>query len=164
MTKIVAAVVIARPIGSVFEYATTPAHWPQWHPASRAVHGARDHALLIGEEVTEDFVVAGKRGSCVWRVTRRDRPRLWTITTATPRGRAEITYRLEDRAGNTVFERELAYETSGLLLAIMEFLVLRRRMRAESRVALERLKERLESPAADAESLPGKNHGTFHCF
>jgi uncharacterized protein YndB with AHSA1/START domain len=40
MTQIVVAINIHRPIGAVFDYVTTPANWPAWHPASRAVSGS----------------------------------------------------------------------------------------------------------------------------
>ena len=84
MTRIVTAVSIRRPIEEAFDYVTTPANWPNWHPASRAVRGTVDHSLLVGEQVTEDFVVAGRAGSCVWQVTKRAAPNLWTIATSTP--------------------------------------------------------------------------------
>jgi len=68
VTRIVVEINIHRPIGVVFDYITTPANWPVWHPASRAVRGAVDHSLLIGEQVTEEFVAGGRQGSCVWQV------------------------------------------------------------------------------------------------
>ena len=68
MTCIVVSVDIQRPIGVVFDFVTTPANWPAWHPASRAVRGAADYPLLAGEQVTEEFVAAGKQESCVWHV------------------------------------------------------------------------------------------------
>jgi Polyketide cyclase / dehydrase and lipid transport len=148
MTRIVVAVSIHRPIDAVFNFITTPANWPKWHPATRAVSGSADHSLLIGEEVTEEFVAGGRHGSCVWQVTQRAAPYLWMITTSAPRIRAEITYRLAVQGENTLFERELIYVTSGIWLAILDFLLLRRRMDRESRVALERVKERLERAAS----------------
>jgi uncharacterized protein YndB with AHSA1/START domain len=114
MTRIVVTISIHRPIGVVFDYITTPANWPAWHPASRAVSGSVDHSLLIGEQVTEEFVAGGRHGSCVWQVTRREVPYLWTITTSTPQVQAEITYRLSAQGETIIFERELTYVTSGL--------------------------------------------------
>ncbi len=148
MPQIVVAISIQRPIGAVFDYITTPAHWPAWHPASRAVSGRVDHSLLIGEQVTEDFVAGGREGSCVWQVTQRQAPRLWSIATSTPQVRAEITYRLEPQGENTRFERELTYSTSGIWLWLVDRLLMRRRMIEESRIALEQLKERLERPSS----------------
>jgi uncharacterized protein YndB with AHSA1/START domain len=144
MTRIVVTTNISRPIDSVFDFATTPANWPQWHPASRAVSGAAYHSLLVGEEVTEDFIAGGRQGRCVWRVTRREPPFLWAITTSTPQVRAWITYRLTEHGETTGFERDLTYAASGFWFGILDFLLMRRRMRHESRVAAERLKQRLE--------------------
>ena len=144
MTQIVVTTNISRPIHAVFDYVTTPANWPQWHPASRAVIGAADHSLLVGEEVTEEFVAGGRAGSCVWRVTKREAPFLWAITTSTPQVQADITYRLKANRGATAFERDLTYATSGLWFQVLDVLVMRRRMNSESRIAVARLKERLE--------------------
>ncbi len=69
----------ARLIAEVFDYVTTPAHWLQWHPSSVALHGAIDHSLGVGEEVTEDFRVAGRSGSVTWRVIAREAPTRWAI-------------------------------------------------------------------------------------
>jgi uncharacterized protein YndB with AHSA1/START domain len=147
MTRIVTEVGIRRPIGEVFDYVTTPANWPDWHPASRAVHGRAGHSLLPGEQVTEDFVVGGRAGRCVWEVTKREAPHLWKIAASNPQGEAEICYRLTARGGATVFERELTYEVSGAFFKILDVLLMRRRMGKESRAALQRLKERLERSA-----------------
>lgn len=148
MTRIVETISIRRPVTEVYDYATTPSNWPAWHPASRSVSGQTDHSLLIGEEVTEEFIAAGRQGSCVWQVTRREAPHLWTIATSTPQIRADITYRLTAHGDSTIFERELAYEPSGIWFKLLDFLVMRRRMEQESRTALERLKERLERPVS----------------
>jgi len=94
------------------------------------VSGAVDHSLLLGEEATEDFVAGGREGHCVWRVTRRDEPFLWTIATTTPQVRAEITYRLTAGDAPTVFERDMSYSTSGFWLGALDFLLTRRRMEA----------------------------------
>lgn len=144
MARIISAIGIGRPIEAVFDYATTPAHWPTWHPASLAVSGATDHSLLIGEEVHEDFLFGGRRGSCVWRVIRREPPRLWSFATVARQGRAEITYRLREQGDGTLFERELVYAPAGIWFRILDVLVLRRRMERDSRLALEQLAERLE--------------------
>src|ERR1700730_2292570 len=144
MTRIVVAINIHRPIGVIFDYITTPANWPAWHPASRAVSGSVNHSLLIGEQVTEEFVAGGRRGSCVWQGTRREMPHLWRITTSTPQVQAEITYRLTAHGEQTFFEREFTYVTSDLWFWVLDFLLIRRRMARESRIALEQFKERLE--------------------
>jgi hypothetical protein len=72
---------------------------------------------------------------------------LWTITTSTPQIHAEITYRLSSQGETTIFKRELTNVTSGLWFWVLDFLLMRRCMNRESRIALEQLKERLERPA-----------------
>jgi hypothetical protein len=69
-------------------------------------------------------------------------------TTSTPHVRAEITYRLTAQGESTLFEREFTYTTCGIWLSVLDFLLMRRRMNHESRIALERLKARLERPAS----------------
>src|SRR5438034_205416 len=68
MTRIYTRISIQRPIEEVFAYVTTPANWPRWHPSSLGVRGAADHPLEVGEQVTEDFRVAGRCGEVVWTV------------------------------------------------------------------------------------------------
>src|SRR5437868_13299825 len=71
-TRIVHAVEIHRPPAEVFAYVSTPGNWPKWHPSSLAVRGAVDHPLAVGEQVTETFLVAGRRGEVVWTVSASD--------------------------------------------------------------------------------------------
>jgi hypothetical protein len=78
-TRIHSSVEIARDPDVVFAYVTTPANWPTWHPSSLAVSGAVDHPLDIGEQVTEDFLVAGRRGRAVWTVVESEAPERWVI-------------------------------------------------------------------------------------
>jgi len=47
-TRIANEIVIARPPQQVYDYVTTPANWPRWHPSSLAVRGATDHPLVLG--------------------------------------------------------------------------------------------------------------------
>ncbi len=88
-----------------------------WHPSSLGVSGATDHSLEPGEEVTQEFLVVGRRGRAVWTVRERVYPRRWVID-----GRVE---------GDGLLDR----------------LVLRRRVEADSAEALRRLKEVLERRA-----------------
>ena len=74
MTRILSTIWIRRDIADVFDFLTTPKNWPEWHPASISVVGSTDHSLAIREEVTEEFLAAGRRGSAVRRVTAREAP------------------------------------------------------------------------------------------
>jgi uncharacterized protein YndB with AHSA1/START domain len=145
MTRICNSIQIRRPIEQVFDFITTPANWPQWHPASVSVGGNADHSLLAGEEVTEDISVAGRRGQVTWLVRERSAPHRWVIDgTGKDGGRATITYTLTRDPAGTNFERELVYSMPNALLAILDWLIIRSRMKADSIEALQRLKRRLE--------------------
>lgn len=146
MTRIFSATHIDKPIVQVFEYVTTPGNWPQWHPSSLGVSGATDHSLLMGEEVTEAFLVAGRRGHAVWTVTEREAPRRWVIEGQIV-GRESggtVSYTLTSQDGGTLFEREFIYPAQGLLFRLLNTLFVRRRVQRESAKALQRLKAVLE--------------------
>src|SRR5215831_2481993 len=76
MSRVVSRATIARAPVAIFSYVTTPAHWPEWHPSSLGVTGATNHSLVVGEQVTEEFSVAGRRGSTTWTVREREAPHL----------------------------------------------------------------------------------------
>jgi len=149
MTRIYTTAQIHTSTDRVFDYATTPGNWPEWHPSSLGVGGATDHSLEPGEQVTEEFQVAGRRGRVVWTVRERVAPRRWVID-----GRVEgggggtITYTATPHADGTTFEREFVYTVPNPLLRLLDRLVLRRRIEAESAEALRRLKDLLERRAA----------------
>jgi uncharacterized protein YndB with AHSA1/START domain len=144
MTRIHTTVQIHTPIERVFDYVTTPGNWPEWHPSSLGVSGATDHSLEPGEQVTEEFRVAGRRGRVVWTVRERDEPRRWVIDGKVEGGGGgTIAYTLTPDAEGTTFEREFVYAMPNRLLALLDLLVLRRRAEAESAEALGRLKAAL---------------------
>ena len=140
---------INTPIEQVFDYVSTPGNWPEWHPSSLGVSGATDHSLEPDEKVTEEYLVAGRRGRVVWTVRERAAPSRWVIDGRTEGGGGEtITYTLTPHAGGTTFEREFVYSMPNPLLALLDRLVLRRRIATESAEALRRLKATLERRAA----------------
>lgn len=145
-TKIVTVVSIERPDTVVFDYVTTPSHWPDWHPSSLSVRGATGHSLNVGEQVTEEFRVAGRRGSVVWTVAVRDRPRKWEIVgTIDGRSAGMVSYSLTPEASGTRFEREFVYRAPSLWFEAVNVLFVRARIQRESDTAVARLKKTLEA-------------------
>jgi hypothetical protein len=137
---------ISRSAADVFAFVTTPGNWPLWHPSSLAVSGATDHPLIVGEQVKEDYRVAGRRGSTVWTVTEREPPFRWTIVSDPQHpGRAKIRYTLSTSAGGTTFRRDLTYEFANPVLKVLDWALYRRRIRAESETAVGLLKKILEA-------------------
>jgi uncharacterized protein YndB with AHSA1/START domain len=145
MTRIRTTISIDEPAERLFEYVTTPGNWPEWHPSSLGVSGATDHSLEPGEKVSEEYSVAGRRGRVLWTVREREAPRRWVIDGEVEGGgEGTITYTLTPDDGGTLFERDFVYAMPNVLLALLDRLVLRRRVEAESAEALRRLKATVE--------------------
>ena len=76
----------------------------------------------------------------------RSAPHRWVIDgTGKDGGRATITYTLTQDTAGANFERELVYAMPNPLLAVLDWLIIRSRMNADSITALQRLKRLLES-------------------
>jgi uncharacterized protein YndB with AHSA1/START domain len=146
MTRIYTKTSIRRPAEQVYNYVTTPGTWPKWHPSSLKVTGAIDHSLALGEQVAEDFLVAGRRGRVVWTVREREAPRRWLIQAEVEGGGGgTVAYTLTPDGDATLFEREFIYRTPGPLFKLLDVLYMRRRIEGESEQALRNLKRVLES-------------------
>lgn len=145
MSEIVSTVVINRPVAKVFDYVTTPANWLAWHPSSVRVSGATDHSLEVGEQVQEDFIVAGRAGGIVWTVIEREAPTGWAIEGHVHRaGGGIIRYSLIAEGQATRFVRNFTYTMDNAFLSILDVLFVRRRIRSESGEALTALKAALD--------------------
>jgi hypothetical protein len=148
-TEIRTVIWINRSATDVFAYVTTPGHWPDWHPSSLGVSGATDHSLNVGEEVTEQFLVAGRHGSLTWRVIEREAPRAWAIAGQVgAQGSGTVAYTLEPEGSGVRFTRVFTYGGNGPLFVVFNRLFYQRRVAAESSEALRRLKQQLEAGAS----------------
>ena len=146
MSTIVTEAIIRRPLAEVFDYVTTPANWLAWHPSSLGLSGATDHSLQVGEEVTEVFRVAGRKGSVTWKVVERQAPTRWAIAgIVAAGGTGTITYTLSSTAEGTAFRREFVYAMPNIFAAMLDRLFIRRRIESESAQAVRLLKQALES-------------------
>ena len=140
-TRIVSSAEIARPTDAVYAYVTTPGNWPKWHPSSLAVHGATDHSLAVGEQVTEEYLVAGQQGTVTWTVTEREVPRRWVIegTTNGTQTRGVVEYTLAATPSGTQFERVFTYDLPNVPLPEEMVREYERRVQAESDEAVRQL-------------------------
>jgi uncharacterized membrane protein len=76
-------------------------------------------------------------------------------------GTGTITYTFNPDDGGTNFERDFVYAMPNALLALLDRLVLRRRVEAESTEALRRLKAEVEAGAkraGETARLASENH------
>ncbi len=139
MTRIYTPIYIPLPMETIFNYVSDPANWPQWHPSSIGVNGATGHSLEVGEQVIEEFLVAGRRGKVTWTVRERDFPRLWSIEGDVRKG--VVTYALRPQGEGTLFERVFIYSPGSLLNYLLNILIIRRRVQTESWQAVRQLKQ-----------------------
>ncbi len=145
MSRIKTTVQIRKPVEEVFAYVTTPESWLHWHPSSVSIKGDTDHSLNVGEQVNEEFVVAGRSGSVSWTVIDRQVPKRWVISGCVEgAGSGDIAYSLAPNNGGTSFERMFTYRMENWALSLLDWLLIRRRIQAESTEACRRLKRILE--------------------
>ena len=156
MSYIYSVIHIRQPFQRLFNYVTTPGTWPQWQPSALKVSGATDYALHVGEKVTEEFQMAGRRGQMTWIVRERQPGQRWVIEGrfAGSQGSGLITYRFTPSAEGTLLEREFTYTLSSSMLYLLDRLLLHRRVQAESDEALRRLKRVLEQEPVLSQVIP----------
>jgi hypothetical protein len=137
--------VVDRPIGAVFDVATTARFWTEWHPATRGVEGDVDHPARLGDQIIEHVTIAGIDGSGTWTVVERDPPYHLALETTLAGGQLRISYQLSQTAsGGTRVQRDLEYPELGPQVSTAM-----QAQSAEGAAALARLLER-EIPATDA--------------
>lgn len=152
-TRLQHSIVIAADPGVVFDYVCTPGFWPDWHPSSLRLHGDAARPLHADDRFEEDIRAGGREARLRWRVLTAEAPALWTAQAVADNGvELELTYRVQPAANGTLFERELLYRVSGWWLKLLNILLLRRRIAAESVHSLQQLQSVLEgtrpSPSA----------------
>lgn len=141
-THITNTVTLRAPPQVVYDFATTPANWPKWHPASLAVQGATDHPLKLGEKVAEEFRLAGRHGILHWTVVDARPPYTWRIEGEVNRRPAgEVRYTLTPDGTGTRFERDFVYRTPNLLFLILDPIFIGPRVRAESKQGARQLEQ-----------------------
>ncbi|APD11195.1 hypothetical protein UC34_08290 [Pandoraea vervacti] len=147
-THVVSVVTLRAPPQVVYDYATTPANWPKWHPASLTVQGATDHPLEVGEEVAEEFRLAGRHGILHWKVIEANPPFEWRIEgEVNRRPSGEVRYKLTPDGTGTRFERDFMYRTPNLLFLILDPVFIGPRVRAEARQGATQLEQVFEALA-----------------
>jgi hypothetical protein len=147
MPHIQHSIVIRKPAAQIFDYLTTPKHWPDFHPASLEETGATEHPLNVGDRHRERFRTRGWTGYINWTTLEADRPLHFRMHGEVEGigGKILITFRTVERPDGVELSRELEYTPSHWLLRLIDKLYLHRHMTRESLTAWERLKRNLES-------------------
>ncbi len=129
----------------VFAYVATPANWPRWHPASRAVRGVVDRTPAVGESVIETFEIAGRRGEATWTTRDVDPPRRWAFDAMSEGGGARIVYTLTPANGGTRFVRDIHYRGKNLLFGMLNAVSVHAVMERDSAAAVANVKRDVEA-------------------
>jgi len=146
MTELINEIVIDHPIDEVFNYATAPYYWPQWHPSSVAVDKTEPLSLQENQTVVETIKVGFLKGTVTWTVREHNAPHLWVIQgVADNGGTAVLQYYLTHWSGKTQFRRVLNYQLPNIFMAVGDLLLGRFLMKSESEKALVNLQAALQN-------------------
>ena len=148
MSRVRASIHIARPPRTVYKFAATPCTWALWQAGCVAVSGVLDRPPSVGEQVIAKLSFAGRQARLAWRITVYSKPDRWAMAARVPRyGNAALEFRFTGNGNGTLCECEIAY---GGVNPVIDALYLRRRILAEAKTSLARLRQALE-PLARAE-------------
>jgi hypothetical protein len=141
-------ITIDRSPEEVMAYACTPFRWPEWHPNSVRVY-APDGVLPAGTLFEEDIFAGGRKGHLCWDIqecTPTAPPLRWVAkATGMPHKlRMEVIYECRPSGSGAVFSRTLHYQLPGLVMRVLNFLVLKRRIERESAESLNKLRDKLQ--------------------
>lgn len=150
-------VMIHRPPREVFRYVTQPWRWHEWHPASESATPST-WELGVGDSFDEivsmrpfGWVPIRMRRQLRWTVIHSEAPKLWEVHGTSRTIDVRVRYEI-DPVGGTRFRRTFHYAVKGWMRFIERRFVLPR-MRMQSVVALQNLKNALETQAK-AEHIP----------
>jgi hypothetical protein len=152
MSRVYSSALIRQPVDLVFNYVTTPGNWPRWLLSSLAVTGATNHSPRVGEQVIEEFRIAGRLGRAVWTVVECVEPTRWVIAgeVVGNRNGGRVVFSFHPHGqGATLFERQFFYEPRKAVQRLADHLFIRTRIARESAEAMARLRERLEELGAN---------------
>ena len=141
------SILIRKPAAQIFDYLTTPKHWPDFHPASLEETGVTERPLQVGDRHRERFRTRGWTGHINWTTIEADRPFYFRIHGEVEGigGSIHITFCTVEKSDGVELRRELLYTRSSWLLRVIDKLYLHRHMTRESLTAWEQLKRNLES-------------------
>lgn len=149
ISKVIHSITIRKPIEEVFQFVTTPANWPKWHPASVGVEGAVDHSGKPGERMIEKIRLGPFKAEIHWEVIESQKPQRWLIKGEVHAPflsgtKMEIIYQLSSQHQETQFERNMSYIPGTLIASLLDKLFIQRHNHHQSKVGLKQIKKILE--------------------
>jgi uncharacterized protein YndB with AHSA1/START domain len=144
MTVIRLQQTLPAPPAVVYDYVIRPARWKEWHPSSLRADAHALESLPAGARFEEDVRSAGFRRHLRWTVEQAEPGQRWAARAEMDDGsHLRLLYELAPEGTGTRFTRTLDYRLRPWWLRLANDLLMWRRVRAESRHALERLAARL---------------------
>jgi uncharacterized protein YndB with AHSA1/START domain len=146
-TRLQHSIRIRRPAQEVFDYATAPARWPEWHPSSLRLAPGAEKPLPAGARFEEDIAAAGGRKAHLrWIVTEAVTPSLWRAQAEADNGLTlSLSYQFLAEDHGTRFVRTLDYALASPWLRALNVILLRWLIARESAESLQRLKRVIEA-------------------
>lgn len=135
----VGEIYIEAPINAVYDYATQPEHWQQWHPTSLRADAGEGGTPASDTQFVEVVDLMGEELALNHRVVLDERPLAFATQFTSSKGQGSVRYDLHHQDEGTVFKRTLTYELSEPLPK------LNGRMRDISDQAMANLKRRVEA-------------------
>ena len=157
MHRKVTVATIARPAGEVFDWVTTPGHWPRVSPATLGIEAAEPwRPLRAGERFRERAHIHRWRGHFDWSVEVVERPYRCVLSAVsagdTVMSRlaghiaARMEYTLAGDDSTTRITREISYPVEGLAALAGDVLGFGRAFDRACDVTLETIASILENP------------------
>ncbi|HEX4896400.1 MAG TPA: SRPBCC family protein [Solimonas sp.] len=144
MTVLQHTITLPVPPARAYEYATTPASWPQWHPSSLKVAPGAEYPLPTGARFEEDIRAGGRRTHLSWTVLEAEPSRRWRASAVASNGvTLTLEYRFEAEESQTRFIRTLDYRLPNAVLRLYNQLLGRWLIERESADSLQRLRAML---------------------
>lgn len=149
-------ITIAATAEHLFNYVTQPWRWHEWHPSSRSARAA--HSFLATGDEFEEIVEVQPLAPLPLRMVRHTTYRVtesvpshtWEVQGKMKDGWLRIRYDLApagDAPELTEFHRVLEFEVTGFSRLLRPFI--KRQMEQISRLALENLKQAVESEKSE---------------
>lgn len=142
-------ILIARTPQQVYGYVTQPWRWHEWHPSSQSAQADADTMIagarfeeMISLQPLSPLPLTIKRHTR-YQVVQAEPGVCWEVRGETSGGELSIRYELASDPHGTRFFRRLRYQVRGLMRIVDPLLY--PRMQALSSVALNNLRQKLES-------------------
>jgi uncharacterized protein YndB with AHSA1/START domain len=138
----VGEIYIEAPVNQVYDYATQPEYWPQWHPTSLRADAGSGGTPASSARFNEIVDAMGDELTLDHTVTLDERPLAFATRFTSSMGEGSVRYDLHHQGTGTLFKRTLTFELKSPMPKLTG------RLRGITEQAMANLKRRIETPPA----------------